>query len=63
MEALEKLGKYSLLLYRSLRSLAEVNTYKKNLVDELLKIGYESVAIVLLTGYRRSKFRLLTSLI
>ena len=50
MQALEKLGKYSLLLYRSLRSLYEVNTYKKNLVHELLKIGYESVPIVLLTG-------------
>ncbi|WP_138432011.1 MlaE family ABC transporter permease [Fodinibius saliphilus] len=50
MEALEKLGRYSLLLYRSLRSLYEFNTYKKNLVHELLKIGYESVPIVLLTG-------------
>ncbi|TYP93938.1 phospholipid/cholesterol/gamma-HCH transport system permease protein [Fodinibius salinus] len=50
MKALEKLGKYSLLLYRSLRSLYEFNTYKKNLVNELLKIGYESVPIVLLTG-------------
>ncbi|GAA5521672.1 ABC transporter permease [Aliifodinibius salicampi] len=50
MESLEKFGKYSLLLYRSLRSLYEVNTYKKNLVSELLKIGYESVPIVLLTG-------------
>ncbi|HEX6983317.1 MAG TPA: ABC transporter permease [Balneolaceae bacterium] len=51
MESLGKLGKYSLLLYRSLRSLYEVNTYKKNLVNELLKIGYESVPIVLLTGF------------
>lgn len=51
MESLEKLGKYSLLLYRSLRSLYEVSTYKKNLVNELLKIGYESVPIVLLTGF------------
>ena len=50
MNALEKLGKYSLLLYRSLRSLYEFNTYKKNLINELLKIGYESVPIVLLTG-------------
>jgi len=50
MEAFEKLGKYSLLLYRALRSLYEVNTYKNNLVDEMLKIGYESVPIVLLTG-------------
>lgn len=50
MEALEQLGRYSLLLYRSLRSLYEFNTYKKNLVNELVKIGYESVPIVLLTG-------------
>lgn len=50
MEALEQLGKYSLLLYRSLKSLAEFNTYRKNLVNELVKIGYESVPIVLLTG-------------
>ncbi len=50
MEALEQLGRYSLLLYRSLRSLYEFNTYKKNLVNELVKIGYESVPIVFLTG-------------
>ena len=50
MESLEKLGRYTLLLYRSLRSLYEFNTYKKNLINELLKIGYESVPIVLLTG-------------
>lgn len=50
MEALEKLGKYSLLLYRSLRSLYEFNTYKKNLINELVKVGYESVPIVLLVG-------------
>ncbi|HKK45516.1 MAG TPA: ABC transporter permease [Balneolaceae bacterium] len=50
MKALEKFGQYCLLLYRSLRSLYEVNTYKHNLINELLKIGYESVPIVLLTG-------------
>lgn len=50
MEALQKFGKYTLLLYKSLRSLYEFKTYKKNLVQELLKIGYESVPIVLLTG-------------
>jgi phospholipid/cholesterol/gamma-HCH transport system permease protein len=50
MEALEKLGQYRLLLYRSLRSLYEVDTYKENLFNELHKIGYESVPIVLLTG-------------
>lgn len=50
MESLEKLGKYGLLLYKSLRSLYEFKTYKNNLINELLKIGYESVPIVLLTG-------------
>ena len=50
MDSLEQLGKYGLLLYRSLRSLYEVDTYKRNLINELLKIGYESVPIVLLTG-------------
>ncbi len=38
------------LLYRSLRSTFEIKTYKSNFVDELVKIGYESVPIVLLTG-------------
>ncbi|MDX1639410.1 MAG: ABC transporter permease [Balneolaceae bacterium] len=50
MEALEKLGQYGLLLYRALRSSYEFNNYKKNLVNELVKIGYESLPIVLLTG-------------
>ncbi|MFH5831412.1 MlaE family ABC transporter permease [Halalkalibaculum sp. DA384] len=50
MEALEKLGQYGLLLYRALRSSYEYNNYKNNLVNELVKIGYESLPIVLLTG-------------
>ncbi len=50
MEVLEKIGKYCLLLYRSLRSLYEVDTYGRNLLHELVKIGYESVPIVVLTG-------------
>lgn len=50
MDALEKLGRYGLLLYRAFRSLLEFKTYKKNLVNEFVKIGYESVPIVLLTG-------------
>lgn len=50
MDALEKLGQYGLLLYRSFRSLLEFRTYKSNLLNELVKIGYESVPIVLLTG-------------
>lgn len=50
MDALEKLGRYGLLLYNAMRSALEYKTYKKNLVNELVKIGYESVPIVLLTG-------------
>lgn len=50
MDALNQVGKYGLLLYKAFRSLLEVRSYKKNLVSELTKIGYESVPIVLLTG-------------
>ena len=50
MTALDKLGKYVLLLYKALRSSYETKIYKRNLVNELIKIGYESVPIVLLTG-------------
>lgn len=50
MNAFGKLGRYVTLLYRSLRSIYEVSTYKSNFVDELVKIGYESIFIVLLTG-------------
>jgi phospholipid/cholesterol/gamma-HCH transport system permease protein len=50
MNALEKLGKYALFLYRALRSSYDVKIYKNNLVNELIKVGYESLPIVLLTG-------------
>lgn len=50
MDALQKIGQYGLLLYRSLRSLYEFRTYRQNLINELVKIGYESVPIVILTG-------------
>ncbi|NGP77608.1 ABC transporter permease [Balneolaceae bacterium YR4-1] len=50
MDALQKFGQYGLLLYRALRSLYEFKTYSKNLINELVKIGYESVPIVILTG-------------
>jgi phospholipid/cholesterol/gamma-HCH transport system permease protein len=50
MDAIQKLGEYGLLLYRALRSLYEFKTYRQNLINELVKIGYESVPIVILTG-------------
>lgn len=50
MNTFAKLGKYVSLLYHSLRSIYEVKTYRGNFVDELVKIGYESIFIVILTG-------------
>lgn len=50
MNAFAKLGMYVSLLYEALQAIFEVKTYRSNFVDELVKIGYESVPIVLLTG-------------
>lgn len=50
MNALEKTGQYGLLIYQALRSSYDLKIYKYNLLNELIKIGYESVPIVLLTG-------------
>jgi len=43
-------GLYGTLLYQSLRSSLESTTYRMNLFQELVKIGYESIPIILLTG-------------
>lgn len=51
MEILQPLGKYCLLLYKAIRSSTEFKTYSRNLVNELVKIGYESLPIILLTGF------------
>lgn len=50
MYALHELGKYSTLLYQAIRSSAELNTYRKNLFHELVKVGYDSLGIITLTG-------------
>ena len=50
MEAIRQLGQYATLLYHSLRSILEFSTYRKNLFQEFVKIGYESVPIIMLTG-------------
>ncbi|MEX2435918.1 MAG: ABC transporter permease [Balneolaceae bacterium] len=50
MYALKELGKYSTLLYQALRSSTEFSTYRKNLFQELVKVGYDSVPIIVLTG-------------
>lgn len=50
MYGLSELGKYSSLLYQALRSSTEFSTYRKNLFHELVKIGYDSVPIIMLVG-------------
>ncbi|PWN08206.1 MlaE family ABC transporter permease [Rhodohalobacter mucosus] len=50
MQSLNELGKYSTLLYQALRSSTEFSTYRKNLFQELVKVGYDSVPIIVLTG-------------
>ncbi len=50
MYALQELGKYTTLLYQALRSSTEFSTYRKNLFSELVKVGYDSLGIIMLTG-------------
>lgn len=50
MYGFSELGKYSSLLYQALRSSTEFSTYRKNLFQELVKVGYDSVPIIVLTG-------------
>jgi phospholipid/cholesterol/gamma-HCH transport system permease protein len=50
MYALRELGKYTTLLYQALRSSTEFSTYRKNLYSELVKVGYDSFGIIMLTG-------------
>ncbi|MEX2585084.1 MAG: ABC transporter permease [Balneolaceae bacterium] len=48
--ALQEVGRYSTLLYQALRSSVEVDTYRRNLLHELVKVGYDSIGIIILTG-------------
>ncbi len=50
MEAIRQFGQYTLLLYQALRSVTEFSTYRKNLFSEFVKIGYQSIPIIMLTG-------------
>ena len=50
MHALKELGKYSTLLYQALRSSTEFSTYRKNLFQELVKVGTDSIPIIMLVG-------------
>ncbi len=50
MEAIRQLGQYATLLYHALRSILEFSIYRKNLFQEFVKIGFESIPIIMLTG-------------
>lgn len=50
MEAIRQFGQYALLLFQAIRSVTEFSTYRKNLFAEFVKIGYESIPIIILTG-------------
>ncbi|MEO1022085.1 MAG: ABC transporter permease [Bacteroidota bacterium] len=50
MDAIKQFGQYSQLLYQALRSSTEFSTYRKNLFHEFVKVGYESIPIIMLTG-------------
>lgn len=51
MNAFQEIGKYSSLLYQALRSSTELKTYRKSFFHEMVKIGYDSVPIIMLTGF------------
>lgn len=50
MQVLKEVGQYGTLMYQALRSSLEPGTYRSNLFQELVKIGYDSIPIILLTG-------------
>ena len=50
MDAIRQLGQYANLLFQALRSILEFSNYRKNLFQEFVKIGYESIPIIMLTG-------------
>lgn len=50
MNSIKQFGQYCKLLYEGIRSATEFRLYKSNLSNELVKIGYESMPIIILTG-------------
>lgn len=50
LQFLKPFGRYCLLLYNAIRSSTELSTYKENLLREMVKIGYDSMGIIVLVG-------------
>jgi phospholipid/cholesterol/gamma-HCH transport system permease protein len=51
MRPFAALGRYTLLLGQAGASLREVRVYRRNLLDEMVRIGIESIPIVLLAAF------------
>jgi len=50
MDIFYDFGRYCQLLYQAFRSSTEFKTYYRNFVSEMIKIGYDSLPIVMLAG-------------
>lgn len=50
LDPIRALGRYSLLMTQAFGSLREFHVYRKNLVDQMVKIGIESIPIVALAA-------------
>lgn len=50
MDILKQAGQYVSLLYEAIRSSTEFSTYRENLFNEFVKIGLESLPIIMLVG-------------
>lgn len=50
VDPLHNLGRYVLLLSKAFRSLGEFSLYRKNLIDQMMAIGIESIPIVALAA-------------
>lgn len=50
LDPIRALGRYSLLMTQAFGSLNEINVYRKNLFDQMVKIGIESIPIVALAA-------------
>ncbi|MEX2639825.1 MAG: ABC transporter permease [Balneolales bacterium] len=51
MQLFTDLGRYCRLLFEALRSSSEFGSYRRNLISEMIKTGYDSLPIILLAGF------------
>ncbi|MEX0680755.1 MAG: ABC transporter permease [Balneolales bacterium] len=51
MQLFVDVGRYCRLIYEAIRSSTEFDMYRKNLVMEMVKTGYDSLPIIILAGF------------